>query len=115
MLLMRIQGIILSMFNLKALLGAKIRDLRIARSFTQEGLANKIGISTRSMSFIETGKTFPTADTITKICEVLAVAPHQLFYFENCREIGSIKDELIDKIKKDDEFATFIYKASFNI
>lgn len=103
------------MLNLKYLLGAKIKDLRTAQSLTQEIFAEKIGISTRSISFIETGKTFPTADTLSKICDVLQVAPHQLFYFENQIEIDRIKEQLINKIKTDDEFATFVYKASFNL
>jgi len=103
------------MYDLKSLLGAKIRDMRAAKSLTQEIFAEKIGISTRSMSFIETGKTFPTANTIVRICNILNVAPHQLFYFENYLELDKIKDELISKIQNDDEFAAFVYKASFNM
>ena len=82
--------------DLKQQLGARIKELRAARSLTQEIFAEVIGISSRSMSFIE-------------------VPPHQLFYFGKHPELDQVKEELIRKIRDDDEFASFVYKAAFNL
>ena len=101
--------------DLKQQLGARIKELRAARSLTQEIFAEVIGISSRSMSFIETGKNFPSAETLTRICGALQVPPHQLFYFGKHPELDQVKAELIRKIRDDDEFASFVYKAAFNL
>lgn len=44
------------MYKIKQLLGAKIKALRNKRGLTQEYFAEKIGLSPRSVSFIENGK-----------------------------------------------------------
>lgn len=75
------------------LLGQNIKKLRKLRSFTQETLAEAIGIETRTLSLIETGKSFVSAKTLENLAEVLHVKPADLFeisfeneadnYFEN--------------------------------
>ena len=59
------------MYQIKKLLGAKIKSLRNEKSITQEYFAEKIGISPRSVSFIENGKNYPTPETLDDICVVL--------------------------------------------
>lgn len=52
--------------NIKKQLGAKIKRLRQKRGFTQEQFAEKIDIAPRTLSGIETGENFLTADTLEK-------------------------------------------------
>ena len=49
--------------NIKVLLGKRIKELRNKRGFTQEFLAEKIGVGQRNLSKIECGNNFVTADT----------------------------------------------------
>lgn len=54
-------------------IGAFIRDVRKERGFTQEQLAEKLGVSQRSVSRWETGKTMPDYALLPGICEVLNI------------------------------------------
>ncbi|MFQ8626962.1 MAG: helix-turn-helix domain-containing protein [Candidatus Gastranaerophilaceae bacterium] len=68
------------MYQIKKLLGAKIKLLRNEKGITQEYFAERIGISPRSVSFIENGKII-NPETLDAICEVLEIEPYKLFLF----------------------------------
>lgn len=70
------------MSEIKKQLGKKIKYFREQKGFTQEELAEKMDINCRSLSFIECGTNFVTADTLDKLCIILQVTPKQLFDFE---------------------------------
>jgi len=70
------------MSEIKKKLGKKIKYYRELRGLTQEELAEKIDFNCRSLSFIECGTNFVTADTLEKLCKALSVTPKQLFDFE---------------------------------
>jgi len=55
-------------------LGLAIHQLRIKRGATQKGIAEATGLTTRTMSFIETGKANPTWATLQDIAEALEVS-----------------------------------------
>lgn len=62
--------------------GEQIKFIRKAKSLTQEQLAEFIGINPRQMARIEAGESFVTAETISKLCFSLKIAPKMLFDFE---------------------------------
>lgn len=70
------------MSEIKKKLGKKIKYYRELRGLTQEELAEKIDFNCRSLSFIECGTNFVTADTLDRLCKALNVTPKQLFDFE---------------------------------
>lgn len=70
------------MNDIKKKLGKKVKYYRELKGLTQEELAEKIDINCRSLSFIECGTNFVTADTLEKLCNELLVTPKQLFDFE---------------------------------
>jgi len=70
------------MSKIKKQLGKKIKYYRELRGLTQEQLAEKMDLNCRSLSFLECGTNFVTADTLDKICILLEVTPKQLFDFE---------------------------------
>ena len=72
-----------NMTNIKKLLGKKIKTYREKKGLTQEELAEKIGINSRSVSLIECGTNFITADTLTNIINALDVSPKALFDFDD--------------------------------
>ena len=55
------------------MLGSRIKALRIAKNFTQEQVAEKIGISRHKYARIESGVNSITLDILSKIAEVLGV------------------------------------------
>lgn len=85
--------------NIKKQLGLKIKRMRQKRGFTQEQLAEKIDIAVRTMSGIETGENFVTADTLEKILNTLNISSSELFAFDHIRPQDDLKTEIIDDIQ----------------
>ena len=63
---------------LKKVLGAQVRDLRLARRLSQEGLAEELGVSTRYLAGIERGERNLTLDSIDALAEQLGVEAQAL-------------------------------------
>ena len=61
-------------------IGQKIRKIRKARGLSQEGLAEKVGISTTHMSHIETGNTKMSLPTFVEIAAALEVRTDEILY-----------------------------------
>lgn len=74
------------MSEIKKKLGKKIKYYREIQGFTQEQLAERLDVNCRSLSFIECGTNFVTAETLEKICDILKVTPKQLFDFDYYKE-----------------------------
>lgn len=83
--------------NIKKQLGSKIKRLRQKRGLTQEQLAEQIGIATRTLSGIEIGENFVTAETLEKVFDVLNISSTELFAFDHIKP----KEELINEIVSD--------------
>ena len=64
--------------RLKKVLGAQVRDLRLARHLSQEGLAEELGVSTRYLAGIERGERNLTLDSVDALAEQLGVEAHAL-------------------------------------
>lgn len=97
---------------IKELLGQRIKKFRAEKKITQEQFSELIGISPRSLSYIETGKNYPSADTLFEICRVLNVKPNRLYDFEGYKDFGEVKKELYDRIEKDEDFGRLLYQIS---
>lgn len=68
--------------SIKKNLGNRIREIRVSRSLTQEALAEKINLSAKSLSQIELGNNFVSAETLEDICIALDITPNTLFDFK---------------------------------
>ncbi|WP_406032909.1 helix-turn-helix domain-containing protein [Treponema saccharophilum] len=78
-----------------------MRKYRKARNFTQEQLSEKIGVSQKHLSIIETGTQFASASLIARISDELNVSPGDLF--------GGSSDELKNEIaRRQDSVASMI-------
>lgn len=98
------------MEDIKQLLGKRIRELRKRQGLTQEKLAEEIGIEPRNLLKIENAQTFPRVQTLQKITEVLHCSINELFTFEHLKDIETIRNKVIERIKNDDELTKLIYK-----
>lgn len=59
--------------NMNALLGGRIKALRTAKHYTQEQIAEQLGISRQKYARVENGLNSITLDILTKIAEILDV------------------------------------------
>ena len=98
--------------NIKKQLGTKIKRVRQKQGLTQEQLAEKIDIATRTLCGIENGENFLTADTLEKIIDVLNVSSADLFAFDHIKPQEEWVNEIISDIQnlKDREKIETIYK-----
>ena len=84
------------MISLRKKLGARIRQLRKIKGWTQEKLAEKAGMDYKYLGTIERGEKNLTLTNIEKIAKGLGVETYQLFLF-SLKEVPS--EEEITEIK----------------
>ena len=63
------------------LLGKQIKKRRKKKRITQAELAEKVGVTTVYITYIETGKYFPSLKRLIKIAKVLRVKVGDFFTF----------------------------------
>ncbi len=97
--------------NIKKQLRQKIKELRLKHSFTQETLSEKLDISPKSLSQIELGNNFVSAETLEKLCTALDVNPKVLFDFEfsNINKEDALA-QIIARLSKNEHLLDTIYK-----
>lgn len=78
--------------SIPKLFGRNVQKYRKKAGLTQEQLSERLGVSQKHLSIIETGTQFASASLIGRISEELNVTPGDLF--------GGSSDELIEEIKK---------------
>ena len=84
--------------NLKESLGKNIQKYRKLNSITQEKLSEIIDIEINSISSIERGKYFPSAENLVKISEALQVSLSDLFNFNYDLSCQDYENEIISNI-----------------
>ena len=74
----------------------KIKQIRELKNITQEYVAQKLGLSTRAYSKIESGETQLTINRLNEISEVLGIGSMEVLGFDdkqvfnNCKQDGYI-------------------------
>lgn len=86
--------------GIKQELGQKIKRMRVNRGLTQEQLAEMVDVSQRTMSGIEIGENFVTAETLDKIISALNTTSEELFATNHLKD----QSELINEIQNDIKF-----------
>lgn len=75
--------------NEKSLFGLRIKNYRLSNGYTQDEFCSKIGIDVTTLSKIETGKNFPSFETLSSLIRILKVEPNEFLDFarhENTEE-----------------------------
>lgn len=67
--------------------GKKLREARIARNFTQQRLADAVGLALRSYQCYEQGTREPPLDMLVKLADILEVPTDYLL----CRDLSLLK------------------------
>ena len=94
----------------KSSIGKIIQKLRKDKNLTQEELAEKIGIGTSNISYIENGKFAPSIENFAKIAEVLGVEPSELYKFSHHKTLDEIKQEFFQAMEADEHLLKLMYK-----
>ena len=82
-------------------IGSFIKEIRKEKGLTQEQLAEKLGVSQKSVSRWETGKTMPDYSLLPNICETLEINVAELLGAEKIagdsvpkKQVTAMADEL---------------------
>lgn len=99
------------MKSTKELLGARIKELRKACKFSQEELAEMIGVEPQHMSRVESGRSYPSLDRLEKISTALNVPLKDFFEFMHLEDSAE-RLESIDALAKDlsEDRQRFVYR-----
>lgn len=96
--------------DIKGLLGKRIKELRTERKLTQEKLSEMVGFGQRTLSKLERGKTFITAEHLAKLLTALDIGIEDLFNFGYLQEKEIIKKELVDAIQNEKVDVSILYR-----
>lgn len=81
-----------------AILGKRIKDLRLARGWTQAGLAEVLGCESMTVSRYERGEYAPSVDVLAQIASALNIKMEALFV--SCEQAkpttASLRHDLCD-------------------
>ncbi|MBE7123938.1 helix-turn-helix domain-containing protein [Bacillus cereus] len=83
------------------LLNERLKQLRVQYNYTQENVAQKIGVSKQSVSKWESGKTYPDIDNLIILSDIYNVTIDELI-----REDSVLKKRI--KIKKKNRVVDFL-------
>lgn len=84
------------MSDSKKLIGERICTLRKARGLTQSELAEKVGLDSRHISRLETGKYYPSLDSLEVIANVLGAELREFFEFPSTESETHLREALAD-------------------
>lgn len=99
------------MSNQKELLGKRIKELRKQKGYTQDYLAEKLKIEPRQLSKLETGKHYPSFETIIALLETFDITFEELISFEHLNPANDIRKTLLKDIENiDDSKIQSVYK-----
>ena len=81
--------------SIKTILGRNIKNYRLKSGLSQSQLAEIVDVSFRYISYVECGKSFPSAEVLDAIAKALRVPVHTLF----CQSPSSLNSESMADIK----------------
>lgn len=84
--------------GVKEELGKKIKRMRINRGLTQETLSELADISQRTLSGIESGENFVTAETLDNLIKALNTTTEELFATNHLRSSADLLNEILSDI-----------------
>jgi len=88
--------------SLKDIFSRKLRENRRKCGFTQEKLAEIVGISTHYLAMLETARNFPTSDTLERLSAALEIPVYELFIIDHSprEELEQLRQEIMNEINQ---------------
>lgn len=81
-------------------IGQNIRKYRKAYNYSQEELAEKVGISVTHLSHIETGNTKLSLPVFVTLAEILQVRTDELLYGVSITQLDYTKEEILSVLDR---------------
>ena len=100
--------------DIKKEIGERIKRVRKQRGLTQEQLAEIMEISSRNLSNIELGNSFPKPETLEKFLSALNITTQTLFANDSIKSDEELLKDinfLINSIQHDHKTLEMIYKV----
>lgn len=88
--------------DIKKMIGARIKEIRTKKGFTQDQLSEKMEINSKYLSSIERGKENPTLNTLIKLSKSLEVDLGEIFSFVQIEDPSQRKSLIISLLDKAD-------------
>ena len=95
--------------GLKKLVGKRVQEYRKQKSYTQDKLAEMIGIDPKNVSKIEIGANYPSPETLTSIAKALEVDIYELFVFKQELSPDEMRSRIVSAIT-DDKTAFYLFQ-----
>jgi transcriptional regulator with XRE-family HTH domain len=88
--------------SLKDIFSRKLRENRRKCGFTQEKLAEIVGISTHYLAMLETARNFPTSDTLERLSAALEIPVYELFIIDHSprEELEQLRQDIMNEINQ---------------
>jgi len=88
--------------SLKEIFSRKLRENRRKCGFTQEKLAEIVGISTHYLAMLETARNFPTSDTLERLSAALEIPVYELFLIDHSprEELEQLRQDIMNEINQ---------------
>ena len=96
--------------ELKRNIGKRIKEIRKKRGLSQEKLSELVDIEQNTLSYIETGNKFCSAETLEKLIIALKIEPEELFKFGHFKDNETLLEEINIMLKSSPEKIPEIYK-----
>ena len=89
--------------RIREIFASKVREYRRKHGFTQEKLAEIVGISTHYLAMLETGRNFVTSDTLERLASALEIPVFELFITEQSPrvELELLRQDIVKEIKNE--------------
>lgn len=95
----------------KELLGKRTKELRKQKGYTQDFLAEKLKIEPRQLSKLETGKHYPSFETIVALLETFDITFEELISYEHLQTADNVREIMLKSIQElPDDKLNNIYK-----
>ncbi len=87
------------MENIKILFGKKLKELRKKNNLTQARLAELVNVDDKHISCIESGKNFPSADLLVRLCDAFKIEAKDFFEFYHLQEPNDLRKSINSMVK----------------
>ena len=93
------------------ILAKNLRENRRKCGFSQEKLADKVGISTQYLAMIEIARKFPSSEVLERLAHAMDIKVYELFLVEHSprEELESLRRDIINEMKL--SFGEIVEKA----
>lgn len=98
--------------SLKKDFGIRLKTLRKQRGYSQEKFSEMINVAQNTLSNIENGNHFCSADTLEKIADALEVVPQDLFNFGRKNPQLKLLDEIDEVLTNNPERISDIWRIT---